>query len=309
MLSRRKLLRSATLATGAFQARAAARQMFLAGLVPSRSPAAGTGAAPASPIDRFWKACDDCSALRVHNIEVNTINTPVAQTYGTQVDKFKDEMGGRNLRMLGLAMYAHWQLTETRQQMIDDHVRVGRFLKAVGGRYIAGLIAPAANLGNGDEESYRKVDVKAVVANCNAIGKQVFEDTGIKLGYHPEQGDLRAGIWKAMIDDTDPRYFFFWPDVGHLVACGVDPLETYKKYRSRMIGTHLRDYSPPAAASGSSAQPPRGRMVAFGTGIIDLRSLVAYLRDTKFDGCVMGEGGGGSQSMRDYMAGTLGLEL
>ena len=308
VLNRRTFLTSA--AVGVLQAQPAKRQTFLAGLVPGRAPGARAGgAAPASPLDRFWKACDDCDALGVHHIEVNTINTPVAQTYDTQLEKFKDEMRKRNLRMLGLAMYAHWHLPELRQQMIDDHLRVARFLKNVGGRYIAGLIAPADNLGNGDEESYRRVDVKPVIANCNAIGRRVEEETGIKLGYHPEQGDLRAGIWKAMVEDTDPRYFHFWPDVGHLVACGIDPLETYKKYRARMVGTHLRDFVPPTAPRDSNGQPSRGRMVAFGTGIIKLGPLVAYLRETKFDGSVMGEGGGGSQAMRDYMVETLGLEL
>jgi sugar phosphate isomerase/epimerase len=185
--------------------------------------------------------------------------------------------------------------------MVDDHLLVGRFLRAVGGRYIAGLIAPAANLGNGDEESYRKVDVKAVIANCNEIGRRVREETGIEIGYHPEQGDIRAGMWDKLVDGTNPKYFGFWPDVGHLQACGEDPIGVYKKYRARMVGSHLRDYQP-------DPQTQRGRMVPFGQGVIDLPGLVAYLRDTKFSGPVMGEGGG-TEAMRDYMAGKLGLSL
>jgi sugar phosphate isomerase/epimerase len=217
-------------------------------------------------------------------------------------------MEKRNLRMLGLAMYAHWHDTSKLPQMIEDHLQVARFLQAVGGRYIAGLIAPAAHLGNGDDESYRSVDVKAVIANCNEIGKRVRAETSIRIGYHPEQGDIRARIWDQMVDGTDPRYFDFWPDVGHLRACGVDPLEVYKKYRARMVGTHLRDFAPaPAEASGGPAA--RGRMLPFGEGVIDLRALVRYLRDTKFTGSVMGEGGGGTRAMHDYMVGTLGLKL
>jgi sugar phosphate isomerase/epimerase len=313
-LNRRTFLIAGTASAAELYAQATKDQTFLAGVVPSRSGAAygggrNSGSPPVSPLDRFWKACDECSTLGVHNIEVNTINTPVAQTYDTRLAEFKEEMAKRNLRMLGLAMYAHWHLTETRQQMIDDHVRVARFLKEVDGRYIAALIAPAENLGNGDEESYRRVDVKAAVGNCNAIGKAVQEETGIRMGYHPEQGDLRTGIWKGLLEDTDPRYFHFWPDVGHLVACGLDPLELYKKYRSRMVGTHLRDFVPPTSPTDSNGQPSRGRMVAFGEGIIKLPALVGYLRETKFDGCVMGEGGGGSQAMRNYMVETLGLKL
>jgi hypothetical protein len=35
---------------------------------------------------------------------------------------------------------------------------------------------------------------------------------------------------------------------------------------------------------------------------------VRFLRETKFTGCVLGEGGG-TRAMRDYMAGTLNLTL
>jgi len=81
-----------------------------------------------------------------------------------------------------------------------------------------------------------------------------------------------------------------------------NPLETYKKYRSRMIGTHLRDVAGPAEP------PARARMVPFGEGVVKLPASIAFLRQTDFDGCVKGEGGG-NQPMRDYMVQTLGLEL
>jgi len=251
----------------------------------------------------------------VHNIEVNAINTPVAQTYDSQLEKFKDEMAKRNLRMLGFAMYAHWHLTETRRQMIDEHLRGARFLKAVVGRYIAGLIAPAANLGNGDDESYRRVDAKAVVSNCNAIGKRVHEERASGSAITPSRAtsgrESGKPWWRTRIRDTSTsgRMSATWPDVGHLAACGLDPLEVYKKYRSRMIGTHLRDFVPAATPTDPNGQPSRGRMVAFGQGIIKLPALVGYLRETKFSGCVMGEGGGGSQAMRDHMVETLGLKM
>lgn len=277
----------------------AASQPFLAGIVPgSRARGATTLEAK---MENFWLVCDECRTLQVHHIEVNNTYGQIVQGYDNRIPEFLEGMEKRQLRLLGLAMYSHLHRTELRGEMIAEHLRVARFLKSVGGKYIAGLIAPAEHLGNGDEESYRRVDAKAVVANCNDIGRRVKQETGIDVGYHPEQGDIRAGFWTAMVEDTDPRYFKFWPDVGHLVACGVDPLETYRKYRSRMVGTHLRDFTP-------GAQGERGRMVPFGTGIIRLPELVQYLRDTKFAGCVMGEGGG-SQAMRNYMAQTLNLNL
>jgi sugar phosphate isomerase/epimerase len=195
-----------------------------------------------------------------------------------------------------------------RQELIDSHMRVARFLKAVGGKYMDPLIAPGANLGNGADEEYRGVDVKAFAANASAIGKHVQEETGIRVGLHPEQGDIRARLIDPLMDATDPRWFNLWPDVGHFVACGVDPMEIYRKYRSRMVGTHLRDYQPPQNAANAAGKPEHGRMVAFGQGIIKLPELVGFLRETQFTGYVMGEGGG-TTAMRDYMADTLNLNL
>jgi sugar phosphate isomerase/epimerase len=263
---------------------------------------------PAARLENFWRLCDECVALGVHHIEVNNTYGQIVQAYDARLSEFQEEMAKRKLRMLGFAMYSHLHRPEELSEMIDEHLRVARFLKSIGGRYIAGLIAPADQLGNGDEESYRKVDVKAMVANCNEIGKRVKQETGIDVAYHPEQGDIRAGFWDRVVDGTNPKHYNFWPDVGHLKACGVHPLQVYRKYRSRMVGTHLRDFSPAAGGDGNG-RPERGRMVAFGQGTINLPELVQYLRETKFEGCVMGEGGGGSQLMRDYMVEKLNLEL
>ena len=335
-VNRRGFLISTMTCAGALRAQPQNEQAqtFLAGLIPSgggpagdrgvpagAAGAAGGGGVPgaggapgsasrtsAARLEYFWRAGDECSRLGVHNIEVNTTNSQIVQTYDTRLSEFKDEMSKRNLRMVGFAMYAHSHETDKRRELIEDHLRVARFLKAVGGRYIAELLAPAANLGDGDDESYRKADLKAIAANINEVGKRVREETGIDMGYHPEQGDIRAGIVDRLLNETDPRYFNFWPDIGHFAACGADPLEVYRKYRSRMVGTHLRDFAP-AAGADATGQPGKGRMVPFGQGTVNLPALIQFLRQTKFTGCVIGEGGGGSQAMRDYMVGTLGLKL
>jgi len=260
-------------------------------------------------MESFWQTCDECQKLGVHNIEINNTNRKIVEAYELRIPEFRGEMAKRGLTLLGSAMYSHMHLTEQRNELIAMHLRVARFLKAVGGKYMNPLIAPGENLGNGTDEQYRGVDIKAWAANANEIGKHVKEETGIAIGLHPEQGDIRAGLIDRFMDATDARHFNLWPDVGHFAACGVDPMSVYKKYRSRMVGTHLRDYQPPPSNAISPDGPPvRGRMVPFGTGVIKLPELVAYLRETKFGGPVMGEGGG-NQAMRDYMVENLKLKL
>jgi len=313
-VNRRRFLASAIACGGALRAQppGKAAQTFLAGLVPG-APPRPAGSPPSGPpagaaiLESFWRACDDCCRLGVHYIEVNNTNRLIVESYESRVSEFRDEMAKRGLTMLGFAVYSHMHDTARRRELIDYHLRVARFLKPAGGRYIAHLLAPAANLGNGDDESYRSMDRKATIANVNEVGKRVVEETGIRIAYHAEQGDIRAGIYGRLLDSTDERYLAFLPDVGHFAACGLAPLEICKKYRSRMIATHLRDVIP-AAGPGSNGQAGRGRMVPFGTGAINLPALVGYLRETRFTGAVMGEGGG-NEAMRNYMAETLKLDF
>src|ERR1051326_8082683 len=123
-----------------------------------------------------------------------------------RISEFREGMALRGLTLLGSAMYSHMHLTGQREELVEAHLRVARFLKAVGGKYMNPLIAPGANLGNGTDEEYRNVDVRAWAANANELGRRVKEETGIPVGLHPEQGDIRAGLIDAFMDDTDSRY-------------------------------------------------------------------------------------------------------
>lgn len=280
-----------------------AGQSFTAGLVPGGRPPGGAGSAQGFE-QNYWAVCDQCSSLGIHSIEMHP--EQVLAVFGTRQPEFQEGMSRRNLTMLNFAMYAHWHRRDLLPEMIETHLRTARFLKAAGGKNIVGLIAPGSNLGNGTREEYEAVSAKTVIPIVNEIGKRVKEETGILFGYHPEQGDLRSGLYQQLFDGTDPRYFYLWPDIGHFVAVGLDPFPVYKNYLSRMNGTHLRDV---AFSKADDKGPARPRMVAFGTGTINLREMVGHLKKERFSGAVFGEGGGGTVAMHEYMVNTLGLKL
>lgn len=260
--------------------------------------------------EQLWQSFDECKQLGVHYVEINNTHTKIVDTWESRIPEFRDEMSKRGLTLIGSAMYTHMHITQKLPELIAEHLRVARFLKAVGGRYMNPLIAPGTNLGNGTDAEYASVDIKAWAANANAIGKRVHDETGLQIGLHPEQGDIRTGQFERFMDATDPRAFNVWIDVGHFAACGFDPLAICKKYRARMIGAHLRDFkpapqNPPPSQSGET---PRGRMVAFGEGIVRLNDLIAYFVETDFKGPVLGEGAG-RRAMCDYMRQALKLKL
>jgi sugar phosphate isomerase/epimerase len=90
-------------------------------------------------MESFWQLCDECSKLGVHNIEINSTNRKIVDVYESRISEFRDELSKRGLTLLGSAMYSHMHIPELRQDLIDMHLRVARFLKAANDtRNIAG---------------------------------------------------------------------------------------------------------------------------------------------------------------------------
>ncbi len=69
----------------------------------------------------------------------------------------------------------------------------------------------------------------------------------------------------------------FTPDVGHIAAGGMDPLETVKRYRDRVNHVHYKDIG----AHGGWAQT--------GEGVVDFAGLVSHLRDSEYRGWIVFE--------------------
>lgn len=272
---------------GACAARAASPQSFFAGIVPA-------GRSTGNAVEAFWNHCDEVSALGFHHMEFNNTRAQIAEAYLDRVPVFRNEMTRRNLKLAGLALFSH---AAERDAPVEQHMRLGRFLEAAGGKYITHMIAPGEALNEStDEAAYRALDWKQWAANANQIGKRLIGEYGIKLAYHPEQGEVRTGIYRPFLESTDPRYVFFLPDTGHLAAGGADPVELCKAYRTRLVCVHLKDFK--AAKPGD---------VTFGEGVVNLSGVISALKG--FTGYVMGESGGTNPSMRDYMTGPLGMTL
>ncbi len=64
-------------------------------------------------------------------------------------------------------------------------------------------------------------------------------------------------------------------DTGHWVRSGLDPVECLKKYEGRLLYLHLKDVS---------EKGPRGHDVIFGTGVADVRGMLAELCRQRFNG-------------------------
>jgi len=109
------------------------------------------------------------------------------------------------------------------------------------------------------------------------VEKKVKE-YNFRLAIHNHGPDLpiypsAEDIWKE-IKNLDPRIGFCL-DIAHTVRLGLDPIETFNKFKDRIYDFHVWDVDKPEKA---------GWCVESGRGIIDFPKFFKTLRDAKYSG-------------------------
>ena len=99
----------------------------------------------------------------------------------------------------------------------------------------------------------------------------ICAEFGLNASFHPHLGSLvqtNEQIHKFFsLTDVD-----FCPDIAHLVAGGSDAMELAKEYHDRISYVHLKDLS------------DDGEFCPLGTGKIDLKGIIAYLKSVGYKG-------------------------
>jgi inosose dehydratase len=230
----------------------------------------------------FWKGVGEIAGLGVRGTEADDNPSRLTATYGSRPEEVKDRLA--KYGMMLVAIYHTLPVSDPSkyQENLESGLRVGKFLKTVGGSLI--------NLaGGGRPQADATAEFTAFAKLANELGKRLQEEFGIRLGYHPHRGHLlesREDIGRAM-EMTNPKYFSLCPDTGHLLAGGSDPLEVFKAYRSRIIYMHYKDYDPNLVTPRTAETGRKGGFVELGKGVIDFPSITQLLLTTGYDGWVM----------------------
>lgn len=86
---------------------------------------------------------------------------------------------------------------------------------------------------------------KRFAAHLNVCGKALHE-MGLKFMYHFHSFEfVKLGNTRGidiLLDETDPEYVYFQPDVFWLTASGTEPSRALEMFRGRAIYMHLKDY-------------------------------------------------------------------
>ncbi len=87
---------------------------------------------------------------------------------------------------------------------------------------------------------------KSFAEHMNVCGK-LLKENGLKFMYHFHSfefiklGENLRGI-DILLNETDPEYVMFQPDVFWLTASGTEPSEALKMFKGRAEYMHLKDY-------------------------------------------------------------------
>lgn len=217
----------------------------------------------------LWHGVRDCRRLGYPGIEVEYT---VANLYRGRDSEFTHPMR-RNTMQLA-AVYSSTDLHDPAQAYVNrsNNLVAAQFAQRQGTRVLV--------LGGFEARERTAVQFREYARQANALGKEILETTGVRIGVHPHYGSLvqdRSAIDRVM-EATDPRYFNLCPDVGHLLAGGMDPVEVIRTYSGRIIHVHLKDYLPP------SSPGTFGKFLELGQGKVDLPGIVRELTGIGFSG-------------------------
>ncbi|MCD6563207.1 MAG: sugar phosphate isomerase/epimerase [Thermoproteales archaeon] len=109
--------------------------------------------------------------------------------------------------------------------------------------------------------------VKAAV-KMNKMGKKAYE-YGIRFGMHNHaiEFDMKfreKTVYDILIENTDPEFVFFQPDVYWIKYAGYDPVEVLSRLKDRCYLVHLKDMKDLETKD----------MIELGQGILDFKAIV-----------------------------------
>ena len=138
------------------------------------------------------------------------------------------------------------------------------------------------------------------------------EDYGVMLAIEPHGPYTNDGDFlQRLFDYFDSEFLRFNMDTGNNFIAGYDPVQYCQRFRKYLIHAHIKDVSASLAAAvrgeetgiGSSQVPIGG-----GVNAENIRKVLQYLAETKWDGVVSIECHGSDENMKasvDFLRGVL----
>jgi inosose dehydratase len=175
-------------------------------------------------------------------------------------------------------MEMHFEDPSKRAQILDEHTKLARFVRKLGGDHLK------INLGQRRPEGTTTEDLKHMVETVDQLGKRTRGE-GIQLAIH-------AHMWSQfenqheidyVLAHSDAKNVAFVLDTGHITLAGIDPVALAFKLHHRIVEFHLKDTKPETYAGAKTRIDRPADMMAnppffpLGSGGVDFPGLKKHL--------------------------------
>ncbi|MGH9841538.1 MAG: sugar phosphate isomerase/epimerase family protein [Blastocatellia bacterium] len=201
--------------------------------------------------------------------------------YDDKADQLKQKLDGIGVRFVTISnggpMEMHFEDPAKYDQIVEEHLRLIRFIKKLGCQHLK------INMGPRRPEGTTDADLKQMVKTLAEIGRRSV-DEGIKFAVHAHmwsQFENRREIDYVM-ERTDPKQVYFVLDTGHITMAGIDPVELTRALGHRIVEFHMKD-TKPETRGGAKTRLERPDMMKdppffpLGHGGVDFPAIKAHL--------------------------------
>jgi sugar phosphate isomerase/epimerase len=182
-------------------------------------------------------------------------------------------------------MEMHFADPAKRARILDEHTRLARFVRKLGGNHLKINLGPRRPEGTSDE------DLKHMAETIDQLGKRTKGEE-VRLAVH-------AHMWSQfenqreidyILAHSDAKNVAFVLDTGHITMAGIDPVALAIKLGSRIVEYHLKDTKPETRGGARTrlerppdmmADPP---FFPLGSGGVDFPGLKKHLDATGWKG-------------------------
>jgi inosose dehydratase len=211
----------------------------------------------------------------------------------TDPDQLRDEVGRRGLTVAGgtVAGFSGLHKKDEFDSVLAETRRVAELTAAMGAKHV--IFVPVPGYRDDKTGAYlepAELDAegwRTLIDSTNEIGKQLSEDFGVRLQFHPHadshvETEEQVG---RFLDDTDPDFVSLCLDTGHLAYTRADNVAIIKKYPSRIGYVHIKQMDPAIVAKAEAEDLAFGQAVAMGAsceppqGLPDIPSVLEALNE------------------------------
>lgn len=261
------------------------------GLVPQEKPqkfkigmAATTWLSATPTTAEYWNAAEAISSIGIGATEADNSEARLDTVYGEKVQDFVSRSHKLGVYLTGVYQALYLHDSQKLPEMQSKIRSVAGFLKGAGAAYIALGWETPRGLGG---KPYQRTadDIRQAIRTTDELGKISQQEFSMPIAFHAER-DIPKEMVLQLLDGTNPTYVHLCADVGHLTAMGLDALQIVKKYASRLVASHWKDFDPNLPGPKYLGSESRGDFVEVGKGIVDFRGISDFYRSIGFDGWV-----------------------